>query len=114
MMVRLIVLLGLVLAVPVLWVAQCSGPEPSVTGLHLSEPSDEKEPYRLEAIIRNDGRGHGQVEVTFRLVDRSSGQTFEDEKKAQLEPKETTRVVAEIQAPPGNYEPMVEALYPPR
>jgi hypothetical protein len=109
--------LGLLMATAVmaaLWVVNCSGPRPAVADVRVAAPAGEGEPYRVAAVVRNEGWGHGQVRVTFRLRDRASGQAFQEEAEAQLEAGEVALVVAEIDAPPGDYEPAVEAEYPPR
>lgn len=106
--------LALLLVLAGLWVANCSGPRPSVADVQVTAPRAEGEPYLVGALIRNEGRGHGEVKVSFRLRDRASGQTVEQGAKVDLEDGETTRLVVEIQAPPGDYAPMVEAIYPPR
>lgn len=104
----------LLAAAAALWVVNCSGPEPRVAEVRLREPRQDGDPYRVEALIRNDGHGHGQVEVVFRLVDRGTGQTVEEDKPATLEPGERTLVSAELWAPRAEYEPRVEVEYPPR
>jgi hypothetical protein len=112
---RALVPLLAALASAVLWVANCSGPQPSVVGgVQLEDPSGPGEPYHVQTTVRNAGPGHGQVNVTFRLHDPATGQTFQGDRQVQLEGGETARVVAEILAPPGSYEPDVEVEYPPR
>lgn len=103
-----------VLALAVLWVVGCSGPRLEVTDTRLTAPTSEGAPYCLEATIKNQGWGHGQVNVTVRLRDKATGQTVQDDRKAELRPNETTRVAIELIAPPGAYEPEVEVDYPPR
>ena len=114
MVTRTFGLIGLAAILTVLWVMNCSGPQPSVSNVRLIEPSNQGAPYRIESLIQNEGRGHGQVAVKFRLRDRTTEQTIQEDRKAVLEPGETARVSAEIQAPPGDYAPEVEAEYPPR
>ena len=111
---RLMLTVGLLIAVPVLWVLKCSGPEPTVGDLRMVPPPGEGAPYLVEALVRNSGPGHGQVAVTFRLVDRKTGHTVEEDRKAQLEPGEASWVSAQIYAPPSEYEPHVEVSYPAR
>lgn len=108
--------IGLVAAAltALLWVANCSGPRPALEGTRLREPEQPGDAYRLEASVRNAGPGHGEVSVLFRLVDPISGDAYEEQKQVQLERGETTRVVAEIMAPLGTYEPKVEVEYPRR
>lgn len=98
----------------VLWVAQCSGPRPVVEDVRLEPPTVADGPYRVEANVTNAGRGHGEVAVTIKLQDQASGRTFQTDRKLDLEDHETTRVIADIPAPPATYTPTVEALYPPR
>ena len=111
---RLLAVIVVGVALTVLWVANCSGPEPKVAGVRLQEPTEEGGPYRIDALIQNEGPGHGQVEVMFRLVNRATGQTVEEDKETALEPRERTLVTVEIKAPKGDYEPRVEVEYPPR
>ena len=98
-----------------LWVSQCSGPKPVVVGTpDVEAPEQPGYLYRVTAIVRNDGVGHGEAKATFRLLEKSSGQAYQQETSVQLDRGETARVVVEIPAPPGSYEPDVEVEYPPR
>ncbi|HEU5367353.1 MAG TPA: hypothetical protein VFU69_02770 [Ktedonobacterales bacterium] len=106
--------LVLVLVLPYLWVSNCSGPRPSVSGLQVQPPQTPDGPYTLSALVTNNGPGHGQVDVTFRLRDQRSGHTFEQDETVTLEAGEQAEVSVEINAPPGNYMPEVEVEYPPR
>jgi hypothetical protein len=97
-----------------LWVTHCSGPQPQVIGSpSLRAPAQPGQPYRVEAIIANPGPGQGQVQVTFRLRDAVTGLAYQSQEQADLEPGEQVRVVTEIAAPDGNYQPEVEVRYPP-
>src|SRR5262245_6268235 len=98
----------------VLWILNCSGPKPELADVRVKPPAGEGQPYQVEATVQNAGLGHGQINVVARLRDKSSGQTYQEGKLVQLEEHEVTRVTAEIQAPPGSYEPEVELEYPPR
>jgi hypothetical protein len=99
----------------VLWVSQCSGPKPSVVGRpRVAVPEQPGDPYRVEGTIRNDGPGHGEVRVSFRLIDRASGEAYQKDDDVQLERGETARASVEIPAPPADYEAEIEAQYPPR
>jgi hypothetical protein len=99
----------------VLWVSQCSGPKPSVVGQpRVMAPEQPGDPYRVEGTIRNDGPGHGEVRVTFRLVDKSSGEAYQKDDELQLEGRQTARAVVDMPAPPGDYAAEIEAQYPPR
>jgi hypothetical protein len=103
-----------VVALAVLWVVNCSGPRPAVSDVSVSPPSAPGAPHRVQATVRNQGPGHGQVSVSVRLVDPAAQQTYQEDRKLALEAHETTRLVAEIHAPPGDYVPRVEVEYPPR
>lgn len=97
-----------------MWAINCSGPRAQVESVRLIEPPNPQAPYRLEALIRNHGPGHGQVQVIFRLHDSVAGRSLEDDRAATLDPREAVLVTTEIQAPPASYEPEVEVQYPPR
>jgi hypothetical protein len=106
-------LLGVAIVIG-LWVTHCSGPQPHVVGAPLLRaPSQAGQAYRIEAVVANSGPGQGQVQVTFRLRDTSTGLAYENQEQADLEPGEQVRVVSEIAAPDGSYEPEVEVRYPP-
>jgi hypothetical protein len=113
-MARALLPLFAALAAAVLWVSNCSGPRPSVLDVQVTEPEMPDQPYRVEATVQNTGSGQGQANVTFRLRDTATGQSFQDERQVQLDARETAHVVAEIQAPTGSYEPEVEVEYPAR
>lgn len=115
-MVRAIVLPILAFAVAaVLWVGQCSGPQPTVVGApRVEEPEQPGDRYKVEATVQNGGFGQGEVRVVVRLVEKDSGEAYRKDEPLQLERGETARVVVELPAPPGEYEPEVEVEYPPR
>jgi hypothetical protein len=111
---RILATLAATIAAVALWVVNCSGPAPVVTGVRVDEPVGQGTPYRIEATIHNRGVGHGQVSVSVRLRDRASGWIVEKEEQVTLDRGETAVIVAELQAPPGQYAPEVSAVYPPR
>ena len=98
----------------VLWVWHCTGARPVVADVHLSPPATAGAPYRVEVVLRNEGFGGGQVDLTVRLQDQMSGRTVQQSQKVALEEGETTLVVAEMRAPAGDYVPAAEVKYPPR
>jgi len=106
-------LLGLAVVV-VAWVAQCSGPLPIVEAQEMEEPEQPGDPYRVVAVVRNAGPGHGEIRVTFRLRDAGSGAAYAEERTIELERGDTIRVVAELHAPPRAYQAEVDAAYPVR
>lgn len=108
------VLILLVLMVGVLWVQNCTGPRPVVSGVDVLPPVTAGGPYRVSARVRNDGPGEGQTAVTFRLRDRRSGQTYEEQKNVTLASRDQVTVLAEFAVGEGDYEPGAEAQYPPR
>ena len=107
-------ILGFV-AASALWVSQCSGPKPVFIGApRVDSPQQPGDPYRVEATIRNEGLGHGEARVTFRLVDQASHEAYLKDEPIQLERGETAHVIVEILAPPADYQPRVDVEYPPR
>jgi hypothetical protein len=106
-----VLVLGLVV---VLWVSQCSGPSAELAGAPaVHPPAQPGSGYLVEATVRNAGLGHGEVQLVFRLRDRATGRVYQRTENAQLERGEQVTVVAEVFAPPGDYEPRVEVSYPP-
>src|SRR5690349_1626522 len=114
MLMRLGLLLILALAVVFGWLAECTGLRPVVSDTRLVPPAVADGPYRVEANVTNDGRGHGEVAVTIKIRDQASGQSFQTDRKLDLDSHETTHIIADIPAPPAAYTPTVEAVYPPR
>jgi hypothetical protein len=101
-------------AAAALWVAQCSGPKPVlVEPARVEAPDQPGDPYKVTATVRNTGPGHGQVRVTFRLIDDDADAAYQKDESVQLERGETTHVIVEIPAPPATYRAEVEAEYPP-
>ena len=111
--VRVFALVGMAAALVALWVANCSGPRPAVSDVRLVSPAGEGAPYRVEALVRNTGRGHGEVVVEVRLRDTASGAVMQKEEQVTLDAGETARVISDVPAPPGSYTPEVQAVYPP-
>jgi hypothetical protein len=111
---RLSVLVLVTAALTVFWVAECSGPRPVVGDVRLLAPTVDGGPYRVEASVTNAGRGHGEVAVTVKIQDQASGRTVQTDRKLDLDAHESTRILADIPAPPATYVPTVEAVYPPR
>jgi hypothetical protein len=111
--IALLSLVGLAIALG-LWALNCSGPRAVVEDVRLIEPAGPEAPYRVEALIRNSGPGHGQVQVIFRLRDPEADRSVEDDRTATLESNESVLVTADLRAPVARYEPEVEVEYPPR
>ena len=108
-----VALLG-VICVTGLWVSECSGPRAVVDGVpSVLAPDQPGQPYRVAADLRNTGPGHGEVQVTFLLRDRATGQTYQHVDRVQLEPGSVIHLVAVIPATPGDYEPSLQVDYPP-
>ena len=83
--------------------------------LRVEAPPEVGAPYRVVAIVRNHGSGHGEVQVTLWLRDPATGEMFQQQERVTLASEETAHVAAEILAPPGHaYAPEAEAEYPPR
>lgn len=102
-----------VLVLCTLWVVNCSGPRPIVKHMQLIAPRTQGGAYQAQALIYNDGPGHGEVNVTFRLRNIVSGQTVEATSKVALQSGETSLVSAALPAPSGSYALEVDARYPP-
>ncbi len=103
----------LALAAVALWVLNCSGPRPTVSGTRVQAPQRAGDPYQMTASVRDDGPGHGQVDVLFRLRDTRTGMIYQATEKVTLSAGETVVVTASINAPQSHYDASVEADYPP-
>ena len=108
-----LVLLGVVV-LSVAWLWECSGPKPVVQGTMVREPAQEGLPYEVDVQVRNTWRGEGELQVKAELRDKTSSRRYQGQQNASIEPMETINVVVEVNAEPGDYEPMVEVQYPPR
>jgi hypothetical protein len=102
----------------VLALTGCLGPRPVVTGVNKQPPASAGEPYRLQALIRNQGPGDGQIQVSVRFVDKRDGHTvLTNEQDVQLGKDEQQSVNFELNLPPGAPPPdqidvQVDAQYP--
>jgi hypothetical protein len=66
----------------------------------------------VEAVVRNDAAGEGQVSVNVRLHD-AAGRTFQKEQSLNLRRREQVMLVVDIEAPAGTYRADVDVRYPP-
>jgi hypothetical protein len=102
----------------VLALTGCLGPKPVVTQVNKQPPASAGEPYRLQALIRNQGPGDGQIEVTVRFVDKRDGHVvLTNEQDVQLGKDELQSVNFELNLPPGappldQIDVQVDAVYP--
>ncbi|MBF6589646.1 MAG: hypothetical protein IVW57_03825 [Ktedonobacterales bacterium] len=104
----------LVGVLPYLWVLNCSGPRPELESVRLRAPDYFGGTYRVTAIIRNTGPGHGQAAVTITLRNNATGQTYQKDDAVTLAAGETVVVSEDIEAPLASYTPNVAVEYPPR
>ncbi|HEU0026903.1 MAG TPA: hypothetical protein VFQ25_07280 [Ktedonobacterales bacterium] len=114
MKVRWLLLFAGLLALTALWVVNCSGPRPVASDPRVEAPLRAGDPYHVTALVSNEGPGHGEARVTFRLRDTQTGRVYQQIASVTLDPDETIVVGVDIAAPPSQYEPIVEAEYPPR
>jgi hypothetical protein len=91
-------------------VRACAGPRPSVTEAWLEPRADG---YVAVAAVRNAG-GDGEILVTFRLRDRTTGRTVPAGATAQVRRGEEIQVRAFVPAPQGDWSLEAESEYPPR
>ena len=114
MKIRALLLFAALLALSALWVVNCSGPRPVASDPHVEAPHRVGDPYHVSALVRNEGPGHGEARVTFRLRDTRTGRVYQQATTVTLEPGESIVVGVDITAPLGRYAPLVEVEYPPR
>jgi hypothetical protein len=91
--------------------AACAGPDPVVEHATVG-PSPQPGCMRVTALVRNRGRGHGQIEVEVVLRDRAARRTIHADRELELEAHETVELSADIPAPPGSYDVVATAKYP--
>ena len=92
--------------------AACSGPRATATDTRV-RPSARSGFYRVETRVENAG-GAGQVDVTFRLQNRTNGRIVTQAQSVELERHGHADVALEIAAPPGDYAVEARVEYPPR
>src|SRR4051812_7600202 len=89
----------LALALPLL-LTGCLGPKPIVAGVTKQPPTGPDQPYRLQVLVRNDGPGSGQIEVSVRFVDKQTQRVIlSNDQDVQLEHEEQS-VNFELNLPP--------------
>ena len=82
----------------------------TVSAVRLTE--GEADSYRLEATL-SGASSEGQVEVIGRLRNTQSGEIVQTRRRASVSPGVALGIVIEMQAPPGEYTPEVDAEYLP-
>lgn len=112
--IRVAFLLIVAIALSFLWVWKCSGPDPAIVGVQVTEPVESGAPYQIEATVKNRNQGKGQVVVNFTLADSDTGEVYEGSEEVDFDGEETAKVTAEIQAPLASYDVKVKAFYPPQ
>jgi ABC-type uncharacterized transport system auxiliary subunit len=93
---------ALVLLVPAmaLLLTGCLGPRPIIAGVTKQPPAAPDQPYRLQVLVRNDGPGSGQVQVSVRFVDKQTQRVIlSNDQEVQLEHEEQS-VNFELNLPP--------------
>ncbi len=103
----------LLIALPIHWVLNCSGPRPVAGQPQVQAPSTPGAPYQMTVVVKNDGPGHGQAQVTFDLQDTRTGKIYQQQETVTLESGQSAVVSANINAPLGSYQPSVQVSYPP-
>ena len=112
---RAAVLLALLL--PLLLLTGCLGPKPVVIGVTKQPPTAPDQPYRIQVLVRNDGPGSGQIQVSVRFVDKQTQRVIlSNDQEVQLEHEEQS-VNFELNLPPtapplDQLDVQVDAQYP--
>ena len=91
-------------------VVACGGPRVRVVD-PAAAPSPQPGHTRVTATLVN-ASGEGDVKVTARLRDRSSGRVVSITRSVSMRAHETTQFVIDAPAPPGDYAPEVTAAFP--
>ena len=110
----------LVLGMGLLLVA-CLGPKPVLQSYNVERPpAGSDQPFKVEAVIHNQGPGAGQVSVMVVLENKQTGETIrQEEKDVVLDNGETQHVFFEMDLPisaknmdPNNIDVHVDTHYP--
>lgn len=88
----------------------CTGPRVRVLDA-AAAPSPQPGHMRVTATVVNSG-GEGDVKITARLRDRSTGRVVSVARSMSLRAHDTQHVVIDAAAPPGDYAPEVSAAFP--
>jgi hypothetical protein len=93
---------------------RCQGPRPSVAPVHLERGAAG---WLVGTQVVNQGRGDGQVEVTFSVRHELSGRSRPADRRVALGPHERVEVsgaIEALEAPAGHCTAKVGVQYPPR
>jgi hypothetical protein len=99
----------------------CLGPKPVLQSFNVHPPpAGSDQPYKVEAVVANQGPGEGQVQVEVTFVNKQDGATIvKEDKNTNLKSNETQHVPFEIELPEsakgldsGSIDVQVEAHYP--
>lgn len=93
----------------------CIGPRPEVVSYDLSAPESPGDPYIMTVVVKNAGRGEGQIEVIGRLLADSSDEVLaQNDELVDLDPHEVVHIAIELRPnEPGSYRPAASVKYPP-
>ncbi|MBF6612238.1 MAG: hypothetical protein IVW55_03840 [Chloroflexi bacterium] len=79
------------------------GPRPVLQSYQaVPPPQGSDQPFKVEAVVQNQGPGSGQVAVVVNLKNKQTGETIaQDEKDVSLEKDETQRLTFSLDLPPS-------------
>ena len=99
----------------------CLGPKPVLQSYNVERPqAGSDQPFKVEAVIHNDGPGAGQVAVEVDLTNKQTGATIrQEEQDVELSNGETQHVLFEMDLPssakdldPNDIEVHIDTHYP--
>jgi hypothetical protein len=109
------------LAAMLLTLAGCLGPKPVLQSYKAEPPPPGSgQPFRVDAVVSNQGPGEGQVQVEVSLTNKQNGELIAREsKEVELQSGDTAHVLVELNLPPSaedldpeSIEVEVDAHYP--
>lgn len=101
----------LIVALLAAFVCGCGGPRVTVTDVAM-HPGARAGVYEVEARLVNAG-GRGDVKVTVRLRNRSSGEVVSQTRMVAFERGDRQVLAVPVAAPSADYTPDVSVDYPP-
>jgi hypothetical protein len=99
--------LAALVAATLLFLRHCGGPDPRLVSARMRGPV-------VEAVLRNESGGEGDVQIDFTLRRRDGSPPLLHTQRATLRPHETARVEARIDGAHGDEQVEAEIDYPPR
>lgn len=89
----------------------CAGPDPRIERVAIVAPQLAGH-VRVDLMVVNRSRGHGQVQIEIRLQRTSDPRSLAADRTLELDGHQQLELTVDIPAPDGDYVAQARAFYP--